>query len=229
MLPVQMFLINEVQNDERMYQNRIQKRTMRDASDPFALPDRRFIDLFRLNKNVVHYLFETLMPFMEAEERRSRVPRQTRILVALRFFATGDYQRGVGEEYLLSASQQVVSRCIDEVATCIATNLSRLWIKFPMDERRRNDIKRRFMEKAGFPGIIGCIDCTHIAILAPAHEEHIYVNRKGFHSKNVQIICNDKLEILNINAMYPGSTNDAFIWRGSQIKHLLEEEYNRGK
>lgn len=136
---------------------------------------------------------------------------------------------GVGEEFLLSSSQQVVSRCIHEVANCIATHLGPEWIRFPLDEHSKNDIKRGYMQIAGFPGIIGCIDCTHISILKPTLEEHNYVNRKGFHSKNVQIVCNYNLEILNINAQYPGSANDAFIWRASQVKHTLSEDYYRGR
>lgn len=136
---------------------------------------------------------------------------------------------GIGEEFSLSMSQQAVSRCIHEVANCIATHMGPVWIKFPLDQQSKNDIKMGFMEKAGFPGIIGCIDCTHIAILAPSHEEHNYVNRKGYHSKNVQIVCSDDLQILNINARYPGSVNDAFIWRASQVKRVLDQDYNRGK
>lgn len=44
------------------------------------------------------------------------------------------------------------------------------------------------MEKTQFPGVLGAIDCTHIPIIAPVQEEHNYLNRKGFHSKNVQIV-----------------------------------------
>lgn len=44
------------------------------------------------------------------------------------------------------------------------------------------------------PGIIGCIDCTHVAIFPPhiqdpLHPEHLYVNRKQYHSINVQLVC----------------------------------------
>lgn len=185
---------------------------MRDESDPFALPDNRFIDLYRLNKDLVHYLFETLMPYLQENRRSTRLCPQIRILIALRFFATGNYQRGIGEEFLLSASQQAVSRCITEIAYSVVANLANEWIKFPTTNQRKMEIKGRFMEKAGFPGIIGAVDGTHVAIIAPREQEHIYVNRKLFHAKNVQIICSHDNEILNINSRYPGSTNDAFIW-----------------
>lgn len=49
------------------------------------------------------------------------------------------------------------------------------------------------MRKFNFPGVIGSIDGTHIAIKAPATEDPIrpglaYYNRKGFYSINVQIV-----------------------------------------
>ncbi|KAJ8972846.1 hypothetical protein NQ314_000011 [Rhamnusium bicolor] len=82
------------------------------------------------------------------------------------------------------------------------------------------------MQSTGFPGAIAAIDCTHIAIIAPGFEEHNYLNRKGFHSKNVQIICDYDLKILNINAIYGGATHDAYIWRNSIINQELERCWN---
>lgn len=51
----------------------------------------------------------------------------------------------------------------------------------------------RFFNTYGFPGVVGSIDCTHIAIIAPKKEdplypEEVYVNRKGYHSINVQLV-----------------------------------------
>jgi len=52
----------------------------------------------------------------------------------------------------------------------------------------------RFYTKTRFPGVIGCIDCTRVAIVPPSsnlnlietqHPEYIYVNRKCHHSINV--------------------------------------------
>ena len=51
------------------------------------------------------------------------------------------------------------------------------------------NIKAQFEARAGFPNVIGAINCTHIAIKAPSNDEILYVNRKNFHSINVQIIC----------------------------------------
>lgn len=42
-------------------------------------------------------------------------------------------------------------------------------------------------EQGGFPGVVGLIDGTHISIRAPTEEPDAYINRKKFHSLNVQV------------------------------------------
>ena len=51
-------------------------------------------------------------------------------------------------------------------------------------------VKRGFYDKGGFPGVIGCVDGTHVRIQAPSTNENDFVNRKGFQSINVQAMCN---------------------------------------
>lgn len=74
-------------------------------------------------------------------------------------------------------------------------NIAPYWIRFPQTQEAKRRIKAEFMEKTNFPGTIGAIDCTHIAIIAPSQEEHNYLNRKGYHSKNVQIVSITAFEI----------------------------------
>ncbi|KAL2099665.1 hypothetical protein ACEWY4_004059 [Coilia grayii] len=75
---------------------------------------------------------------------------------------------------------------------------------------------------AGFPNVIGAIDCTHVAIRAPHVNEYMYVNRKNFHSINVQLICDARMAILNAVARWPGSTHDSFIVRNCSVGNRLE-------
>nr|CAI5849481.1 unnamed protein product [Callosobruchus analis] len=54
-------------------------------------------------------------------------------------------------------------------------------------------MRRRFFETQSFPGVLGCIDCTHVAIYPPQRDDPVYpevayVNRKGYHSINVQLV-----------------------------------------
>lgn len=44
------------------------------------------------------------------------------------------------------------------------------------------------MAKFGFPGIVGCADGTHVALIRPKEYEETYLNRKNYHSLNVLIV-----------------------------------------
>lgn len=54
------------------------------------------------------------------------------------------------------------------------------------------------------------------------------MNRKGWLSLNVQIISDANNLIRNVNARFPGSIHDSFIWRNSKVLRHLERRYNSG-
>lgn len=62
--------------------------------------------------------------------------------------------------------------------------------------------------------MLGCIDSTHIPIIAPAMDEGDYVN---VHSINVQIICDAAHLITNAEARWPGSVHDSHIFHESRL------------
>lgn len=63
---------------------------------------------------------------------------------------------------------------------------------------------KRFLEKFNIPHTIGAVDGTQIAITPPheideLYQEHLYINRKQYHSINCQIVSN----IIIQTHMYP--------------------------
>ncbi|XP_051552172.1 putative nuclease HARBI1 [Myxocyprinus asiaticus] len=76
---------------------------------------------------------------------------------------------------------------------------------------------------SGFPNVIGCIDGTHIPIKVPSVNEGDYVNRKSFHSINVQVICDASQLITTVEAKWPGSVHDARIFQESSLCHKFEQ------
>ncbi|KYN08446.1 Putative nuclease HARBI1, partial [Cyphomyrmex costatus] len=88
----------------------------------------------------------------------------------------------------------------------------------------------RFWTRTQFPGVIGAIDGTHIAIVPPnAEREHLYINRKLYHSLNVLIVSDYEGTIFIVNAAYGGRTHDARIWRASRVSNHLQEMYAAGR
>ncbi|XP_058840830.1 putative nuclease HARBI1 [Topomyia yanbarensis] len=95
--------------------------------------------------------------------------------------------------------------------------------------REINAIKLGFYAKTGFPGVIGCVDGTHVSIIPPARDKHLYYNRKGFHSLNVMLVCDHNLVIRYLDANHPGSSHDSFVWNGSSLNQLLSQRYENGE
>ncbi|KAK0141620.1 Phosphoribosyl pyrophosphate synthase-associated protein 1 [Merluccius polli] len=159
-----------------------------------------------------------LGPGLERQTARSHaLPVPIQVLTTLGFLATGSFQRELADRS--GMSQGALSRAI--VLNGII-RISARYIRFPYDAVNQAHIKAQFAEIAGFPNVIGAIDCTHIAIKAPSEGEYAYVNRKHFHSLNVQIICDAQMRLTNIVARWPGSTHDSFVLTNSSVGNRLE-------
>lgn len=118
----------------------------------------------------------------------------------------------------------MISRYVNYYSCLISRNLSQKYIRFPRNLNERTETKAQFEALFDFPGILGVVDGTHIALTAlPAEIENAYVNRKGFHSINTQFVCDANMMITNVNARFAGSTHDAFIFGGSLLNTRLEE------
>lgn len=69
------------------------------------------------------------------------------------------------------------------------------------------------------------IDCIHVKIITPKENEVDYVNRKNFHSLNIQLVFDANYKIINLVSKWPGSVDDASILNDSGLKRLFEENH----
>ncbi|XP_036334855.1 putative nuclease HARBI1 [Rhagoletis pomonella] len=53
-------------------------------------------------------------------------------------------------------------------------------------------------------------------------------NHHGYHSINVQMICDPNLKILAVNAKYPGARHDSFIWSSSAVRRVMQRSFEDG-
>ena len=75
------------------------------------------------------------------------------------------------------------------------------FIKFPTGQEVER-VKQQFYVIAGFPSVLGAVDCTHVGLNSSVlgRTEHVYVNRKFTHSINVQMVCDPNYVITNVVA-----------------------------
>ncbi|XP_026826928.1 putative nuclease HARBI1 [Ooceraea biroi] len=175
----------------------MERRVFHVKNDAVQLPDKEFVRLYRVNKRIAENVIYIVSEYININERRSALDATTQVVTAIRFMASGSYQTDIGLNFNSVISQSSVSRCIANVTTALnQPEILNRWVKCPSTLKEVKRIRDGFWQNYRFQGIIGCIDCTHVAIIAPpTHHpqfpEFIYVNRKGYHSINVQLAILD--------------------------------------
>ncbi|XP_023218074.1 putative nuclease HARBI1 [Centruroides sculpturatus] len=100
------------------------------------------------------------------------------------------------------------------------SSLSGQFIRFPSgDELEAN--ASSFKKACGFPGVIGCIDGSHIPIKAPTNHPESYINRKGFHSVLLQAVVDSRCRFIDCYAGEVGSVHDAHVFQRSKLGRSL--------
>lgn len=157
--------------------------------------------------------------------RNKAISPVTKICVALRFYACGSYQNVLGDT--LHISQPSTSRIITAVTEALV-NVAGNFIKFPMAPEEIKTAASDFFTllRCTIPSVVGCVDGTHVRIQAPVVNEEAYVNRKGYHSLNVQLVCSADSRILNVVSKWPGSVHDSTIIRSSALWGHMQSANN---
>ncbi|XP_050043585.1 putative nuclease HARBI1 [Dermacentor andersoni] len=150
---------------------------------------------------------------------------EDKVLCTLRFFATGSFQSSVGSEAAIDMSQPSVSRCIAKVARAIVqVGKEQGWVAFPRTASERAAIKQGFLQRRRLGGVIGCVDGTFIAIVAPnlpPAEKATYWCRKGYNALNAMVVCDSDLRVLHVSPRFAGSCHDAHVWRYASLRRRI--------
>ena len=149
---------------------------------------------YRFGKESIQYITNLIETDLRRKTNRSHALRPIdQVLIALRFYASGNFLQVIGDT--VGVDKSTVSRAVHDVSQLLSAKQS-MFIKWPTTAAVINENKNGFYRRRRFPGIIGCIDGTQIRIIAPSKNESDFVNRKGFHSINVQGVCDHKGKFL---------------------------------
>ncbi|KZS02853.1 Uncharacterized protein APZ42_034557 [Daphnia magna] len=96
---------------------------------------------------------------------------------------------------------------------------------FGLEMHKCRILRTCFYEIAGIRRVSGAIDGTNVRIQGPHQHEASFVNRKGYHSINIQAICTADLKFLSVNATEPGKCHDSTMLADSSIGHDLKNGY----
>ncbi|XP_065570194.1 putative nuclease HARBI1 [Artemia franciscana] len=134
-------------------------------------------------------------------------------LITLWILATPESYRSVGCRFDVCKSTvfRIIRRTIDAIYEMASTT-----IDWPGATEAQNIVSAN-SSTAGFPGVLGAIDGTHILIRTPQHSSGTYINRKGFHSLQLQVVCQHNLKFTDCYVGQPGSMHDVRVFRHSEI------------
>ena len=109
MFPVNLLNILAIQREEQLEEIRhfnIERRLMRDETDPFTLRDDMFKKTFRLTKDMANYVLNLILPDIDVGVNDMAVPSHLKFFSTLSFYATGSYQKQIGQSYNISFPSQ---------------------------------------------------------------------------------------------------------------------------
>uniref|UniRef100_A0A8C2MVR7 Putative nuclease HARBI1 n=1 Tax=Cricetulus griseus TaxID=10029 RepID=A0A8C2MVR7_CRIGR len=182
--------------------------------------DEYLMSMYGFPRQFIYYLVELLGASLSRPTQRSRaISPETQILAALGFYTSGSFQTRMGDA--IGISQASMSRCVAHVTEALVERASQ-FIHFPADEAAVQSLKDEFYGLAGMPGVIGVVDCIHVAIKAPNAEDLSYVNRKGLHSLNCLIVCDIRGALMTVETSWPGSLQDCAVLQQSSLSSQFE-------
>ncbi|KAE8751624.1 hypothetical protein FOCC_FOCC001472 [Frankliniella occidentalis] len=196
-----------------------------DINDYHNLGDPCFKLHFRMSRVVFERLSQLVENHLVAtgKLKRRRRPFADIMLMVVWILATPDSFRSVSLRF--GVSPGTLYLCYEYVIKALR-QLSPQFISWPNEEERRQ-IKTSFQRATGFPGVVGCIDGTHIFITAPLTDAAQYRNRHHGYSINVQAVVDSSLLIRDLHVGEVGSMHDARVFRRSPLSQDLLQRRNR--
>uniref|UniRef100_UPI00398F640C putative nuclease HARBI1 n=1 Tax=Pristiophorus japonicus TaxID=55135 RepID=UPI00398F640C len=179
------------------------------------LTDEQCLRRLRFRKDILRELCNLLRPDLQPQIRlRTALGIERKVTIALNFYATGSFQSATAD--ISNISQFSAHRSISQVTDALYRRRVQ-YISFPMTREKQVERQAGFVWIAGFLRVQGAIDCTYVGLRVPQTHAEMFMNRKEFHSLNVQLMCDHQHRIMAVYAWYPGSSHDAFILRQSSV------------
>ncbi|XP_052122515.1 putative nuclease HARBI1 isoform X2 [Frankliniella occidentalis] len=195
---------------------------MRDRQDPLDITVEAFVELYRMPQDVFLLLVDCLQPYARRCVSPRASPFHLRLLCALFYYATGSYQEHTGSNAHHLLSQAAVCNAIEEVTNALNhPTILTTFVRFPATHIERA-ASIEVSSRLGLPGVLGLIDGTLVPIFPPRRPNQHYYNRKRFTSLNVMIVCDTNLKILTLDARYPGSSHDAWVYQNNPIRAAMQ-------
>ena len=120
-------------------------------------------------------------------------------------------------------SRSSVSIIVRRVCAVISEYLGPIYVCLPTSEPEVQELVYSFQVYHGFPKCIGAVDGSYMPIKEPTQNASDYINGKGYTSIDVQATCDYNYRFIGVVVKWPGSVNDARIFKTSTLNFKLRD------
>jgi hypothetical protein len=146
---------------------------------------------------------------------RKPISPQEKLILTLRFLATGDSQQS--QSFAFRLGKATVSNAIFETTQAISIALKDIYLQCPSSQNDFTKIAEEFEREWNFPNCLGGLDGKHVAIECPKGSGSAYFNYKNFFSIVIMGMCSANYAFTMVDIGGYGKDNDAAIFGESQF------------
>ncbi|XP_053615431.1 uncharacterized protein LOC128683450 [Plodia interpunctella] len=205
---------------KQIYKNRLESGNQLYAE---LVSDKVEHNFARMNANQFEILCSLLNNKLRKNDTnyRDAITVKERLLLTLRFLATGDSY--VSLQYLFRISKQSISKIIPEVCEAIIDLLND-YVKVPSTEEEWRTVSQQFENKWNFPHVIGAMDGKHVAIQSPFNSGNDFDNYKLFPSIVLFALVDANYRFLYVNVGTKGRISDGGVFKSTNLYKKLEKK-----
>lgn len=136
---------------------RVQRLHLRDASNPFDIPEAQFIELYRLPAAfIIQVIMPRMAPHLEPSganiaavpahlivnknvyflQKKLLLQFMSQVLMGINYLSRGTYQRELGQDYMTAMAQSTVSKNLEKFTTAFQTEFLHGWVQLPTEEEK---------------------------------------------------------------------------------------------
>lgn len=178
----------------------------------------------RISKEDFSLLVNMMKPYVKSRSSKVRgdvLSLEKRVAVTLHYLKDQGSMRMTANTF--GIARCTVGQVVQEICTVLTKNLGPELIKFPQTKEEVSTATAAFLQRFGFPQVIGCVDGTHIPIKQPSENANDYFSYKQIYSINCQGICNAFGQFINVEVKWPGSLHNARVFANSEIQKLFSD------
>ncbi|XP_069605173.1 uncharacterized protein [Ranitomeya imitator] len=180
----------------------------------------KYFEYTRMSQDSFRYLLrlvEGAITRQDTQLRRS-ISAEERLLVTLRFLATGETLRSLHFQFRIGVS--TLSRIVADTCRALWDNLRDEFLPLPITELWEANAKKT-EQVCSFPNCIGAVDGKHIRITKPAITGSQFFNYKKYFSTMLMAIAGADCRFIAVDIGAFVQTNDSWTFKESDMGQRL--------